>query len=463
MSRRHGKAILAIIDDDARLRQQLAGYFRTACDIHEAADREAGLALLQQVKPDILLLDLNLPPSETSREGLHILRYVREQEWDTIVIVMCDDAEKATALKVMEEGAYDYFVKPIDLQILEVVLVRAVDKQQLERENRLLRQEFVRQRKFGDLVGGSEAMKQVCDSIRRVADSHATVIIRGESGTGKELVAKAIHEQSSRREHPFLSVNCGALPETLIEAELFGYEKGAFTGATTTKEGRFELAHPGTLFLDEIGTLSLSLQTKLLRVLEERAFVRLGGKKPIQVDIRLITATNENLEDLVAQGKFREDLYYRIHVVPIYIPPLRERPEDIPLLADYFLTLHCVANKLPLKRIEERAMAALERYSWKGNVRELENTIQPLVLLTDGNVITVKNLPAHIAGFSRHFPPDNLRLPPGGMKLAEEVTRFERRWLEAALAQASGVKAEAARLLGLDKDRMKYLCRKYRL
>jgi len=463
MSRRHSKAILAIIDDDARQRQQLASYFRTACDIHEAEDRQTGLALLQQVKPDILVLDLNLPPSGTSREGLQILRYVRQQEWDTIVIVMCDDAQKDTALKVMEEGAYDYFVKPIDLQILEVILVRAVDKQQLERENRLLRQEFVRQRKFGDLVGESEAMKQVYDSIRRVADSPATVIIRGESGTGKELVAKAIHEQSSRREQPFLSVNCGALPETLIEAELFGYEKGAFTGATATKEGRFELAHPGTLFLDEIGSLSLSLQTKLLRVLEERAFVRLGGKKPIQVDIRLITATNENLEDMVAQGKFREDLYYRIHVVPIYIPPLRERTEDIPLLADYFLTLHCVANKLPLKRIEEPAMGALERYTWKGNVRELENTIQRLVLLTDGNVITVKNLPAHIAGFSRHFPADNFRLPPGGMKLPEEVTRFERRWLEAALAQASGVKAEAARLLGLDKDRMKYLCRKYRL
>lgn len=463
MRRRRPKAKLAIIDDDARLRQQLASYFRTACEIFEAEDRTTGLELLRQLQPDILLLDLSLPPSNSSREGLQILRHIRQQEWDTIVIVMSDDVQKPTALKVMDEGAYDYFVKPFDLQILEVILVRAMEKQQLERENRFLRREFVRQRKFGDLVGASEPMKQLYEAIRRVADSPATVIIRGASGTGKELVARAIHDHSSRRAHPFISVNCGALPETLIEAELFGYEKGAFTGATTTKEGRFGLAHRGTLFLDEIGSLSLALQTKLLRVLEEREFVRLGGKKSIKVDIRLITATNENLEELVSQRKFRDDLYYRIHVVPLYVPALRERVEDIPLLVDYFLRLHCVANRVLLKRFDEAAMAALARYSWKGNVRELENVVQRLVLLTEGNGITLKHLPAHIAGCSPPLPSHDLRLPPGGVNLKEEVSHFERRWLEAALAQADGVKREAARLLGLDRDRMKYLCRKYDL
>lgn len=463
MSRRQTKPTLVIIDDDARLRQQLAGYFRPACELFEAEDRDSGLELLRQAPPDIVLLELSLPPSDTPREGFQILRFIRQQEWDTIVVIMSDDAQKATALKAMDEGAYDFFRKPFDFQILEVILVRAVEKQRLERENRLLRQEFLRQRKFGDLVGASEAMKQLFEAIRRVADSPATVIIRGESGTGKELVARAIHERSSRREGPFLSVNCGALPETLIEAELFGYEKGAFTGAAATKEGRFELAHCGSLFLDEIGTLGLSLQTKLLRVLEEREFVRLGGKKPIKVDFRLITATNQNLEEMVAQDKLREDLYYRIHVVPIQIPPLRERVEDIPLLLDYFLRLYCVVNKVPIKRLDETAMAALERYPWKGNVRELENVVQRLVLLTENNLISLKNLPAHIAGYSPVAASIDFRLPTGRLSLTDEVVRYERHWVEAALAQASGVKTEAARLLGLNKDRMKYLCRKYGL
>jgi transcriptional regulator with GAF, ATPase, and Fis domain len=260
-----------------------------------------------------------------------------------------------------------------------------------------------------------------------------------------------------------VSVSCAALPETLIESELFGYEKGAFTGATTTKEGRFELANRGTLFLDEIGTLTLTLQAKLLRVLDEREFVRLGGKKSIKVDIRLITATNENLEDRVGKGEFREDLYYRICVVPISIPPLRERVDDIRLLVNYFLQVHCAANGLALKQIEEAALQALERYAWPGNVRELENVVQRMVLMSEGSVIRLKDLPSTALSTPRPAHTNHFRMPTKGIELEQEVADYERQWLQAALAQAGGVKTQAARLLGLNKDRMKYLCRKYGL
>lgn len=463
MSPRRAKPKLAIVEDDTHHRHQIAAVLRAQFKILEADDYESAYQLLREEQPDILLLSLQLGGGGL-REGVEIIREIELSPLDTLVLVMSDSPQKSTALKVMAAGAYDYFIKPVDLDVLRVILQRAVEKQQLERENRILREELYRQQSFGDLVGNSPPMQRVYEAITKVAESNATVIIRGESGTGKELVARAIHERSPRSDHPFVSINCAALPETLMEAELFGYEKGAFTGAITTKEGRFELAHRGTLFLDEIGTLSLPLQTKLLRVLEERAFVRLGGKRSIQVDFRLITATNENLEDLTAQGRFREDLYYRIHVVPIYIPPLRERVEDIALLVNYFLRVHCAANRVALKRIDESAMRALEQRAWRGNVRELENVVQRMVLMSEGEVITLRHLPPDVVGRgetgSGH---DHFRLPRQGLQLEEEVAAYERRWLEAALAQARGVKAQAARLLGLNKDRMKYLCRKHGL
>ncbi|MGH9746483.1 MAG: sigma-54 interaction domain-containing protein, partial [Candidatus Acidiferrales bacterium] len=282
------------------------------------------------------------------------------------------------------------------------------------------------------------------------------------SGVGKELVARALHEQSPRRSRAFVSVNCAALPEGLMEAELFGYEKGAFTGAVGTKEGRIELAHQGTLFLDEIATLTPPLQSKLLRVLEDRSLTRLGGKKQIKVDFRLVSATNEDLEEMVKEGRFREDLYYRIHVVPIFVPALRERVEDIPVLAEYFVSVYCAANSFPGKRIADDAMLALKRYPWPGNVRELENAIQRIVIMTDGETIGLKDLPAEIvqaAGRDR----GRVRLPGTGINLDKEIEAFERKWVQEALEQAKTVKAEAARLLGVDRNRMNYLCRKYGL
>lgn len=462
MSPRKSKSTVAIAEDDAPQRREIAESLRGEFNLLEAEDYAGTYLVLREKQPDILLLDLELPDGGL-RDGIQLLREIGKSPLDTIVIVMSDSPLKDTALKVMGAGAYDYFVKPVDLDVLRVILRRAVEKQELERENQILRDEFYRQRSFGELIGNSEPMQRVYEAIRKVAGSNITIIIRGESGTGKELVARSIHEDSPRKDQPFISVNCAALPETLMEAELFGHEKGAFTGAVATKEGRIELAHKGTLFLDEIGTLSLALQSKLLRVLEEHELVHLGGKKSIKVDFRLLTATNVDLEKLVREGSFREDLYYRIHVMPVHVPPLRERVEDIPLLVNYFLRVYCAANSLLLKRIEEGAMRVLEQWPWPGNVRELENVVQRMVLMSEDSVITAKHLPREwniegLTAASSHFP-----IPTDGVKLDDLIVSYERRWLEAALAQARGVKTRAAELLGLKKDRMMYLCRKHSL
>ena len=462
MSARRSKPALLVADDDAAHRRHLAAGLRSEFAVLEAGTYEDAYKLLDEEQPDVLLFDIELPPGEL-RDALRLIREIERSSLDTLIIAMCAKPEKSVALKVMESGAYDFLIKPVALDVLGIVLQRGVEKQRIERENRILREEFYRQQSFGDLVGSSAAIKGVYDAIRKVADSNASIIIRGESGTGKELVAQAVHQRSRRAEKPFISINCAALPETLMEAELFGYEKGAFTGAGSMKEGRFELAQEGTLFLDEIGTLSLALQTKLLRVLEERSFVRLGGKKVVEVDIRLITATNEDLEAKVGEGQFRDDLYYRINVVPIQIPPLRERAEDIPLLVNYFLQVYSAANNVPVRQIEESAMLALERYAWPGNVRELQNVIQRMVLLTEGSEIRLRDLPPvvlQVPSADNARPP--LILGPG-IDLDRELSGYERQWLEIALSQASGVKAQAARLLGVNKDRMKYLCRKHGL
>jgi transcriptional regulator with PAS, ATPase and Fis domain len=306
-------------------------------------------------------------------------------------------------------------------------------------------------------------MKDILETIRRMAKADTNVIIRGESGTGKELVAHALHDQGPRRTKPFISVNCAALPENLMEAELFGYERGAFTGAVTTKEGRVELANHGTLFLDEIATLTPALQSKLLRVLEERSLVRLGGKKSVKVDFRLISATNENLEEMVKESRFREDLYYRIHVVPIFIPPLRERVDDIPLLIDYFVSIYCAANQKPAMRVSDAALDALKHYAWPGNVRELQNVVQRVVIMTDDDTINLKDLPGDLQKAAAPDRKGRFRIPPTGIKLEKELEEFERQWLETALQQARQIKSEAARLLGVDRNRINYLCRKYSL
>jgi DNA-binding NtrC family response regulator len=453
---------IGIVEDDESLRSKIVSALKSDFEVLEGEDYKTAYKLLQESELDVLLLGLPMA-SGGVKECTELLSRLDGSEIDTLVIVLSSDDKKSSALKVIDAGSYDYFIKPIDTDVLRHLLERAVEKLHIQRENKILRDEISRKNALGDLIGATDSMRHVFDSIKRMARATTNVIIRGESGVGKELVARALHDQSPRRGRPFISVNCAALPEGLMEAELFGYEKGAFTGAVAMKEGRIELAHGGTLFLDEIATLTPALQSKLLRVLEERALIRLGGKRPIKVDFRLVSATNEDLEEMVRQDRFREDLYYRIHVVPIFVPALRERVEDIPTLAEYFVSVYCAANRLSTKRITDDAMQALKRYPWPGNVRELENAIQRLVIMTDGDQITLRDLPAEIVEAGGRDSRSRFRLPANGIDLDREMEGFEKRWLQEALQQAKQVKAEAARLLGVDRNRLNYLCRKYGL
>ena len=456
------KPSVAVVTEEVALWRDLESYLGSEFNLLNARSYDEAYPLLEQNSPDALVLDVE-SHGDGVKAGLDLLEALSASNIDTLVIVISDDLRTQTALRMMRAGAYDYLITPVNPAVLKVVIGRAVEKVRIERENRMLRQEITRKAQVGDLLGSTDAMRDLFESIKRVARSDATVAIRGESGSGKELVARAIHDQSPRRDRAFVSVNCAALPETLMESELFGYEKGAFTGATATKEGRIEAAHHGTLFLDEIGTLGLSLQSKLLRILEDQTLMRLGGKKPIRVDFRLITATNEDLEKAVQEDRFREDLYYRIHVVPLFVPPLRERADDIPLLVEYFVSLHCVTNRFPPKRVDDDAMQALKHYPWPGNVRELENVIQRVVVMTEGDLITLNSLPRDIREATGRSADKKLRLPPSGIDLEKEIAAVEKQWIELALSQADGVKAHAARLLGLNTEKMRYLCRKYSL
>jgi two-component system response regulator PilR (NtrC family) len=454
---------ILVVEDDALLREQVVIGLRADFRVLEAGTQQEALGLLSSHPPDVVLLDLQLQPQGNVDQGFAVLQQLRQNSSDAVVIVMTGDPQRGTRLRAIEEGAYDCFCKPFDLRELKLVISRSLERLDLERENRRLKAEVVRQSTFQELIGCSPAMARVFDTIRRVADSSGTVLLIGESGTGKELAARAIHLESSRRSAPFVPVHCSALPETLIESELFGHEKGAFTGATSARAGRFEMAHGGTLFLDEVGTLNLNLQTKLLRVLEEKEFERIGGQKTIQVDIRLVAATNVDLEKLVAKESFREDLYFRLNVLPVRLPPLRERTEDIPVLANHFARIYSQQCKVPPKKLAPETVQRLVAYSWKGNVRELENAIQRAVLLSDGEMLLPEHLPAHIGGSISSNPAGNGSFPNEGLDMAAAVAQFERNLLEAALGRTSGVKSQAANLLGLTKEQMKYLCRKHGL
>lgn len=463
MSQNAVRPRVGMVDDDEELRARIHTSLRGGFEVVDGRDYDDAYRLLQESELDVLLLGLPLPSGALNKCLELLARLEATDEIDTLVIVLSSEDNKSTALKIIDAGAYDYFLKPLDTDVLRVLIERGIEKLGIQRENRILRDEIQRKSGLGNLLGSTEAMHHVFESIRRVARSSSTVIIRGESGTGKELVARSIHENSPRRARSFISVNCAALPESLMEAELFGYEKGAFTGAVATKEGRIEMADHGSLFLDEIATLTTPLQTKLLRVLEDHAVVRLGGKKPVKVDFRLITATNEDLEKMVHEERFRQDLYYRIHVVPVFLPPLRERVEDIPLLTDYFVQVYCVANQLTKKSISDDCLAALKRYPWPGNVRELENVIQRLVLMCDADAIELRDLPREIASDGNSSGRGPQPLPPSGFKLDQELEKYERKLVETAFQQSGHDKAAAAKLLGVDRNRINYLQRKFSL
>ena len=399
------------------------------------------------------------------------------------VVLEFDTQDPAQRLAWLKQGATEFSgvpflaaVPPADLALrAEVVRCGAADVVAAPITSpsldRILYQRFfpaaastsrVSRRSLGPLIGASEPMQNLYDTILRIANSNATVLIRGESGTGKELVARTIVALSPRRDKPFVRLNCAALPESLIESELFGSEKGAYTGAVATRPGHIERADGGTLFLDEIATLPIALQTKLLRVIEDRAVQKLGSNTPKTIDFRLLTATNEPLEQMVKAGKFREDLYYRIHVMPIKVPALRERREDIATLANHFLQIHCTAHSMPVKRLDMEALEVLEDGQWSGNIRELENLMQRLVLMVEKPTISVEDLPEQILADSTARK-ESLLIPPEGIEFDREMERIEVAYLQAALRRTHGKKTAAAQLLHIDAQRMKYLCRKYHL
>jgi DNA-binding NtrC family response regulator len=446
---------LAIVEDDPLLLDQLVWSLKSTFEIVKALDCTAGLALADK-EPDIFLIDLRLPPSNQPEEGLALLSALRKKRPDAVVVVMTGETERKHALKAVELGAFDFFKKPIDKADLLLVLTRALERARILAENRALKDEMIRQRSFEKLVGASAPMKALFSKIERVAPSDATVLLQGESGTGKELVAEALHRGSARSGGPFIAVNGSALVETLAESELFGHEKGAFTGAVGARQGKFELAHGGTLFLDEVATLSPAVQAKLLRVLEGRSFERVGGTKTISVDIRLIAATNDDLAVLSRRGTFREDLYYRLNTVLLTLPPLRERREDIPLLVGAFAARAARRHGRAPKTFTAEALEALKAQPFPGNVRELEHLVEMLTLMVEEDLITPAHLPAPSAPGAAAGGTD-------GLPLAEAVARFEKDRLVKAIASAGGVKARAAETLGLDSNQMKYLCRKYRL
>jgi DNA-binding NtrC family response regulator len=428
--------------------------------ISSAGDATRGRALCESDPPDLYLFDLRLPPSHEVREGLDLLRQVRQRDPDATVVIMSGEGERRHALEAIALGAFDFFQKPLDPRELLVILDRALERRRLVAENRELRLYAQPVPGPQSLIGESPPMRRLFRDIERVAGSDATILLEGESGTGKDVVARAIHAASPRRGRAFIAVNASALPESLAESELFGHEKGSFTGAIASRPGRFELAQGGTLFLDEIGTLSAAVQAKLLRVLESREVERVGGRRTIPVDFRLISATNENLEARVAEGTFREDLFYRIHTIPIRIPPLRERGEDIVLLAEHFLASLAARHRRPARRLSPGVVARLKAHEWRGNVRELQHAIEMLVLFSDREEVGEEDLPRALRG-TGEVRPQGAAVPPRGF--AEAVEQFERRILSEAIAAAGGVKAAAARNLGLDGNQIKYLCRKYGL
>jgi len=450
---------VVIVTTDEFVQPEAEVYLSADYELRVLATWDALISLVKKHPPEAVLLDIDII-GERPDEGVAALAELRSLVPDLLLVALTRSSSKTLRYKAMDATVDEYFVAPINFEEVRIVIGRALEKRGAEIDYQTKLNARAEAESFAEIIGASDAMRRVYDVVTRVADSSSTVMIRGESGTGKELVAKAIVSQGNRAIKPFVSINCAALPENLIESELFGHEKGAFTDARTAQEGYIELAHTGTLFLDEIATLTLALQAKLLRVLESRTVTRIGGHTPKKIDFRLITATNEDLEDMVRAGRFREDLYYRINVVPIALPALRERQGDIPLLVNHFLRIYCAQNGSPLKRLDPEVVQILEDDSWPGNVRELENLVQRLVLMVDGPVIKAQHLPQRIL-FSSATSQESLLIPEEGVNFDEEIARIEVAYLEAALRRSGGSKMSAARLLQIDKQKMHYLCRKY--
>jgi len=446
---RSSPRILVIDDEPLTLDVIIDSLGEEGFTIEVASSGAEALAKARQKDYDLVITDLIMP----DMDGMEIIGYFTEHHPETLVIVLTGYGSIETAVQAVKKGAFDYLAKPAKVDEILVILKRALNVKALKTENKLLRSQLQEHCRLDRVIGQSVPMEALYRTIQRVARTDSTVLLLGESGTGKELFANAIHYNSDRKDKPFVPINCAAIPEELLESELFGHERGAFTGAVKERKGRFELAHQGTVFLDEIGEMSQKLQAKLLRFLQERKFERIGGSRTIQVDVGIIAATNKDLEKAVGAGEFREDLYYRLNVIPIFVPPLRERTGDVPLLVRYFLKRHCQEKEIDQKRISRQALEALECYNWPGNVRELENLIERLVILTEADEISIEDLPPRIRQLQapRCRPQPEVELAPEGIDLKKTLDELENRLILEALEKAGGVKNKAAQLLGLNR------------
>ncbi|NGZ95344.1 MAG: DNA-binding response regulator [Nitrospira sp. WS110] len=439
-----------VVDDDPALREILQEtLMRESYSVSTVEDGAGAIQAVKETVVHIVITDFQLPDID----GLEVIDRLSKLDAKIIPIVMTGFGTIETAVRAMKSGAFDFITKPFDLESVAAVVRRAAEFHRLRQENHLLRRAVRDQYRLEQLVGVSEPMQQVLEFVQKVADSDSTVMIQGESGTGKELVARMLHFNSQRRDRPLVPVNCGAIPENLLESELFGHEKGAFTGATHARMGRFELAHGGTIFLDEIGEMSLPLQVKLLRVLQEREFERVGGNRTIHVDVRIIAATNQDLEAMVDERRFRQDLFYRLNVIPIVIPPLRERRTDIPLLIDHFLNRFNQSKHTEVVGLEDEALRLLTEYDWPGNIRELENMMERLVVLKKQGVLASEDLPQKISRRSMipELKEQFIRLSEDGIHLSREVEQYEKHLIMEALRKANGVTSRAAQLLHLNR------------
>ena len=449
---------ILVVDDEKSMRDVLGlmlkkeGYAVTL-----SPDGESAIRSIREKEFDLVLTDVKMPRVG----GIEVLRAAKTASPDTIILLITAFASTETAIEAMKEGAYDYLTKPFQIDEVKMIIRNALEKRHLRIENKLLKRKLKGLAGVEDMIGRSEAIKNVFEMVRKVADTQSNILVLGESGTGKELIAQAIHSNSKRKDKPFVTVNCSALPEPLLESELFGHMKGAFTGAYVNKAGLFEVANEGTIFLDEIGDTPPSIQAKLLRVLEDREFRRIGGTQNIRVDVRIVSATHKDLKKAVSDGTFREDLYYRLNVIPIKLPPLRERLGDIPLLVAHFLDMTNAAFGRKIQSIAPDAMAILRSHEWRGNVRELENLIERVVALATGETIEAGDVMACLQEPEAAREATPVSLPMEGLNLDQLIGDLEKDYLLRALDRTNWVKKDAAKLLRMDMRSFRYRLEKH--
>ena len=462
------KEKILIVDDEKSIREFLEIMLKKeGYNVGSAVNAEEALKLFHNSNYELVISDIKM----SGMDGVELLKKIKEINPETIVLMITAYASVDTAIDAMKAGAYDYITKPFNVDEVKHIIQNALDRRRLETENILLKKELKSRYSFANLVGTSPKMLEIYGLIKRVANTRTNILISGESGTGKELVARAIHYESERKEKPFVPINCGAIPENLLESELFGHQKGAFTGAVANKSGLFEVANDGTIFLDEITELPKELQVKLLRVIQERNFRRVGGIEDILVDVRIIAASNKEIDKEVKEGRFREDLFYRLNVIPIQMPPLRERQEDIRFLAEHFFEKHKQELGKDIKGISHEAMDYLESYSYPGNIRELENIIERAVALENTSIILPESLPEYIrtqkVGWAlptvggQEIQRPEIEMPEGGINLEKHIEDYEKAIILDALKKSGGVKKKAAELLGMSFRSMRYKIDKY--